>query len=384
MLRRVARSSEKAPPGKRRRCSKGHKVKSRREPTGKQLRGVERGVSGPWRPARDWEAGKAAAAPAFARPRAARQGPPLTDASLPFRPGGQARGPAPAPTFGDLGFGRSAARRCLRPFASARGPGIPSLPDPPPRLPPAAFTCSESGWRASRPGPRRRVRDAAPRVRSPFPPPPLRSPARRWAGEQRRPRGGRVLGGETRAASAGRGDTAALCPAREEQPRRRQPREGGRAGGRPNGEGSREVGNGCHVVQVAHRPPPPPHHPAPRRDLWFVPELRHGASARPAGPAPETGPAGAPASPAPSGERVRAWPILPDRTRPCITTTTTKKLPRNPVSPFPGGAATGRSKPFSVCRVFGEGGSCFEPVNVISKGPQIFAEVKSAGNHGCF
>lgn len=39
----MARSSEEAPPGERRRCSEGHEVKSRREPTGKKPRGVERG-----------------------------------------------------------------------------------------------------------------------------------------------------------------------------------------------------------------------------------------------------------------------------------------------------------------------------------------------------
>lgn len=74
-----------------------------------------------------------------------------------------------------------------------------------------------------------------------------------------------------------------------------------RAGGRPNGEGSRGVGNGCHVGQVGRRPPPP------RRDLWFVPRLRLSSSARPAGPDPATRrpePAGAPSPAAPSGDGV--------------------------------------------------------------------------------
>lgn len=76
--------------------------------------------------------------------------------------------------------------------------------------------------------------DAAPRVRSPFPPPPLRSPAPRRAGEQLRPRG------ETRSERAERGDTAALCPTGEEQPRRSQPREGGWAAAWGGVSGSRQ------------------------------------------------------------------------------------------------------------------------------------------------
>lgn len=300
-------------------------------------------MSGAWRPARDWEAGEAAAAPAFARPRRHARTRLSPTPHFPSVQAARPAGPAPAPTFGDLGFGRSAARRCLRPFASAWGPGIPSLPDPPPRLPPAAFTCSESGWRASRPGPRRRVCDAAPRVRSPFPPPPLRSPARRWAGEQRRPRGGggaagwggdarRVPGGETLPLSVRPGKSSLAAASRE------------RAGGRPSGEGSREVGNGCHVVQVARCPPPPPTHPtAPPPRPLVRPRVRRGASARPAGPAPETGPAGA-LSPAPSGVRVRAWPILPSDPR-LHQHHHQKAPPTSCVSPFPGGAATGRSKP---------------------------------------
>lgn len=43
---------------------------------------------------------------------------------------------------------------------------------------------------------------------------------------------------------------------------------------------------------------------------------------------------------------------------------------------------TWRSKPFSVWRVFGEGGSCFEPVNVSIRGP--FAEVKGRGKPQLF
>lgn len=133
-------------------------------------------------------------------------------------------GPRRAPTFEDL-------VSVADPPATASGPplciGIPGSlpsetldPDRPPRLPPAAFTCSGSGRRASRPGPRRRGRDAGPRVRSPFPP--LRSPARRWAGKQRRPPVGG--GGGERSARAGQRNTAALRPAREEQTYSGQPR----------------------------------------------------------------------------------------------------------------------------------------------------------------
>lgn len=65
-----------------------------------------------------------APAPTFARERAGRQGPPLADASLPFWPGARARGPGwsrlvPDSAFGTLGFGRSAARPCLRTSAVA-------------------------------------------------------------------------------------------------------------------------------------------------------------------------------------------------------------------------------------------------------------------------
>ncbi|XP_047713576.1 translation initiation factor IF-2-like [Prionailurus viverrinus] len=288
--------SKNAPPGKRRRRSKGQEVKSRREPTKPGgSRGVCLGPGGPPESERPRKGPRPPPSPGLGRRARARLSPtPHFPSVQAARPAGRAgSGPRWPTTSGDLGFGGNAARRCLRPSASARGPRVPSLPDSPPRLPPAAFTCSGSGWRASRPGPRRRVRDAAPRVRSPFPPPPLRSPARRRAGEQRRPRGGgggggdapQAPGGETLPLSVRPGKSSLAAASRE------------RAGGWPNGEeGSRGVGNGCHVAQVARRPPPPPPSPAPRRDLWFVPELRHGASARPAGPAPGTRPAGAPAS----------------------------------------------------------------------------------------
>lgn len=98
----------------------------------------------------------------------------------------------------------------------------------------------------SRPGQRRRVRNVAQWVRNLFPPPPpQRSPERRWAGEQPRSREwrgdrGRGAGGGGRATSAGREDTAALCPAGEEQPCSSQPREGGWAAEWGGVSGSRE------------------------------------------------------------------------------------------------------------------------------------------------
>lgn len=90
VLGKGASSSQKAPPGKHRRRAEGRKVKPRRN-----RRGWPRGREGcVWGlEARQALRGReAAVAPAFARPRAARQGPPLADASLPFCP---AAGPGP-------------------------------------------------------------------------------------------------------------------------------------------------------------------------------------------------------------------------------------------------------------------------------------------------
>lgn len=182
------------------------------------------------RPAWDWEARKAATASAFARPRAASQGPPLTDASLPLRPGDRARGPdrrRPRRTSTSGGSGSRSQRLPPLPQAlrSGLGPaGIPFFPTlspaPPLRLPPAALTCSRSRRRASRPGPRRRVCDGrrgsaalSRRHHSAF---------RRGAGLA-----SATAAGGRRAAGAWRGDTAALRPAGEEQPHSIQPREGG-------------------------------------------------------------------------------------------------------------------------------------------------------------
>ena len=109
------------------------------------------------------------------------------------------------------------------------------------------------------PGPRRRAH--ATRICSPFPPPPLRSQARRWAGEQ-----WRSCGGD--AHNARQGDTAARCRTGEEQPPSSQPREGGWAAEWGGVSGSREW--------LPRRPggsPPSPFLSAAcsRHDLWFVP-----------------------------------------------------------------------------------------------------------------
>lgn len=91
-------------------------------------------------------------------------------------------------------------------------PGVPFFPTlspaPPLRLPPAAFTCSRSRRRASRPGPRRRVCDAGPQ---PFPAATtaLSGAAQGW--RARRPPGGdarpRLAGRHCRSPS-GRGRAA--------------------------------------------------------------------------------------------------------------------------------------------------------------------------------
>lgn len=206
------------------RSSEGRQVKSQRELTGKP-RGGERGVSRAQRPAGAGKPGKRPLpppSPDLGRRARARLSP------TPHFPSARATGPA-----GRTGDRRAGPPRpevgvsVPAPPAAASGPplgfgdpGIPFFPTlspaPPLRLPPAAFTCSRSRRRASRPGPRRRVCDAAPRVRSPFPPPPQRSPARRRAGERdgRRgeTRGGRLAGRHCRSPS-GRGRAASQQPA---------------------------------------------------------------------------------------------------------------------------------------------------------------------------
>lgn len=92
--------------------------------------------------------------------------------------------------------------------------------------------------------------ERAPRVRNPFPPPPLRS-LRRGAGEQLWPRGGKRRSRER----AERRHTAALRPTREEQPRRSPPREGGWAAA---WGGVSRPPQWLPRSQVDRRPPPPP------------------------------------------------------------------------------------------------------------------------------
>lgn len=112
---------------------------------------------------------------------------------------------------------------------------------------------------------------------------------------------GRGEGGETRSRErAERGHTAALRPAREEQPRRSAPRAGARrerAGGRPRGEGSRGRRNGCHVARWVSAPAP-----AEGRDLCHTAPLPAGLvpgeSAHGGAPARRPQPTGAGTSPA--------------------------------------------------------------------------------------
>ena len=166
----------------------------------------------------------------------------------------------------------------------------------------------------------------------------------------------RAPGGETLPLSVRPGKSSLAATSRE------------RAGGRPNGEGSRGVGNGCHVAQVDRCSPPPPPTPAPGHDLWLVPELRWGASARPAGLAPATPVRGRSrlsrsplrAGPGPAGSAASEPLPAPE-----------KKLARKPdvFPPLLVVGVTRRSKPFSMRRVFGEGGSRFELVNVAIRGP---------------
>lgn len=207
-----------------------------------------RGVSGAWKPARDWETEETAAAPAFAWSPAARQGPPLADASLPLGSGGRPRtelaadGASP-PRLGLWIFlAAPPAAASARLWVSARRPRIPSLPDPPTRHlyllqeraeGVEAGTASSSAQRGAV-GPQ------------PFPAAATALPgaALGWrAAAIARAAGGpgRVGGeGEERATSAGWEDTAALCPAGEEQPCSSQPREGGWAAEWGGVSGSKE------------------------------------------------------------------------------------------------------------------------------------------------
>lgn len=183
-------------------------------------------------------------------------------------------------------------------FGDPGNPFFPTLsPAPPLRLPPAAFTCSRSRRRESKPGPRRRVCDAGPQ---PFPAATtaLSGAAQGW--RARRPPGGDARpapGGETLPLSVRPGKSSLTAASRE------------RAGGRPNGEGSRRAGKGCHVAQVDRCSPPPPPPPASGRDLWFVLGLRWGAWARPALAAPVTPARRLPPLRLPSVSRSRPGPF---------------------------------------------------------------------------
>lgn len=181
-------------------------------------------------------------------------------------------------------------------------------PDRPPRLPPAAFTCPGSGRR--RRG-RARVVEGATRGRG-------------YAALSRRRRCA-LRRGAGLASSGGRrvGGNARRAPGRETLPLSVRPGKSSltaasrdRAGGKPNGEGSRGAGNGCHVVQVDRRSPPSPHPPAPSSDLWFVPELRRSVGP-PTGPTLRPGPpdALAPPSSLSLGSPVPAWPLPWPRAR---------------------------------------------------------------------
>lgn len=186
---------------------------SRREPTGRAPRGARGVCLGP--------GGRGSGRGPRLRP--ARQGPPLADASLPFRRGGPASGPdsaGPPPA----GFGFWSQRRPPLPQALrlGSGPRAPFPQDPHPPRGPSSHPppLPAPGTRRGRRG-RRRVVECAPRVRS-------LSRRRRcalWRGAGLATSGPGCGGG--RAVSARRGDTAALRPATEEQPRSSQPREGG-------------------------------------------------------------------------------------------------------------------------------------------------------------
>lgn len=334
----MARSSEEAPPGERRRCSEGHEVKSRREPTGKKPRGVERGCVWGLEARPGLGARRRGRGPRL-RPVSGGTPGPASRRRLTSRPSrrpGPRAGLEAAPAGPHVrGFGLRSQRRPPLPQALRFGSG-PRDPFPPgPAAPPTtrrlyllrervegveAGAASSSARRgAAGPQPFSRRRHCALRRRAR-----LASRGGRRGGRGDCWGGGgdarRVPGGETLPLSVRPGKSSLAAASRE------------RAGGRPNGEGSREVGNGCHVVQVARRPPPPPHPPAPRRDLWFVPELRHGA-----GPPRGAG----------SGDRARGRSRLSRsfrRASPGLADSAAsdlyfhhyhQKLPRNPVFPPP-------------------------------------------------
>jgi hypothetical protein len=324
----VASSSQQAPPGKHWRAPRG----ARSSPGGNRREGCVRGLEAEERPP----------SPGLGLRARARLPPTPHFSSVP-RPG-----PRRPDVRGALWVAAPLAA-AWGPVLPARRPGTPSfLTGPslrPRRLPPTRrlYLLLERAEGVEAGAASSRASERAARVRSPFPPPPLRSrrgSARRGAGEQLWPRG-------TRGECAGRGDTAALRPAGEEQPHRSsREREREREGGRQAEWGG--VSRSRQWLprrQVDRRPPPPP-----RRDLWFVPGLRQG---RARGPAPWGRPGG-------------PEPLLP-RLGP--TPQGSPKVCRVPATPAADQGDAGRSEPLRgrVAR--------------LNAGPGIPARISRSVNH---
>lgn len=269
----------------------GARGQSRREPTGRAPRGARGVCLGP--------GGRGSGRGPRLRP--ARQGPPLADASLPFRRGGPASGPdsaGPPPA----GFGFRSQRRPPLPQALrlGSGPRAPFPQDPHPPRGPSSHPppLPAPGTRRGRRG-RRRVVECAPRVRS-------LSRRRRcalwrgaglatsgpgWGGG----RGERPAGRHCRSPS-GHGRAAAQQPAAR-----------GRVGGRM-GRGLREVGMAATSPRwvAALRLPHPRRLPA--ATSASSPNSAVARRLAPQGRPGDPGPRAPPPLPAP-GERVLAWPV---------------------------------------------------------------------------
>lgn len=203
-----------------RRSSEGRQVRSQRELTGKP-RGGERGVSKARRPAGAGrpESGHCLRLRLRLRPTSGGEPGPASHRRLtslpPGRPGPRAGLETAAPDLHVRGLRFRSQRLPLLPQALRSGLGTPGSPSSRPSAQPrrSAFhppplPAPEAGGGSRGRG---RVVECATRVRSPFPPPPQRSPARRRAGARDGRRGetrGRRLAGRHCRSPSGRGRAA--------------------------------------------------------------------------------------------------------------------------------------------------------------------------------
>lgn len=356
MLGRVGQSSKKTLPGKNRRRSDPREVKPQPEPIGKKSPKGQEGCV--WDPearqalgGRGSGCGPRPASGCAPGPSSRRR---LT--SPPSRRHGPGWRPVPGPPgplapVWDFRFQWQRSPPLHRLWVSAPRPGIPSLQDPHPE--PAVLLPTRRLYLllASTPGLWRPVRNSEPRVGvQPFPAATALSRAALGPSNT----SGRGIGGrESRDERPARRHCRSQSSCRKAASQLTTAR--GRAGGRPNGEGSRGVRNGCHVAQVDHRPPPPPSRlapPTPPATSGSSPGSAMALSLAQPGHSGDPGPRALPPLTLPQETRVPAWWALPHRTRSLLPPKEARgKAIR--ISPFPcRGGVTWRTKRFSLRRVF--------------------------------